>query len=74
MRAVNKKRLANLERAMIPKRSQPRCAMVCLHGESLDFNQKVHQIDAKVVLVLPDNGRRSIESPLSIQFFRSTPS
>ena len=58
MKQVNKKRIESLEKVLTVKRSRPRSAMVCFDPSILDFEIDSLEIDADVILALPDNGRR----------------
>lgn len=58
MKQVNKKRIESLETVLMAKRSRPWSAMVCYDSSIPDFEIDSLEIDAGVVLALPDNGRR----------------
>lgn len=59
MKHLNKKRIHSLEKMMTAKKSRPRCATVCFDPYIPHFDSNTLKIDADVVLILPDNGRRS---------------
>ena len=58
MKPTNKKRIEYLEKTSTPKRIRPKYAMV-IHDPSIhNLDPDLLEIDADVVLILPDNGRR----------------
>lgn len=58
MKPVNKKRIENLEKVLKKQTKRPRFAKV-IHDASIpNFDPRDFGIDADVILMLPDNGRR----------------
>ena len=58
MKLSNKKRIESLEKVLTVKRCRARSAMVCFDPSITDFEINSLEIDADVILALPDNGRR----------------
>jgi len=59
MKSSVKKRVENLENILKIKSDRKRCARV-VYDASSGFDPSTLKIDAEVVLILPDNGRRSM--------------
>lgn len=58
MKQLNKKRIESLENVLMAKRRRPRSAMVCYDPAISNFKIDSLGIDADIVLILPDNGKR----------------
>lgn len=58
MKLLNKKRLEALEKALVAHKRLARCAMICYDPCAFASDADFLTIDARIVFVLPDNGRR----------------
>ena len=59
MKAANKKRIDLIENSLNNREKRKPHARVLYNPAIPNFNPRVHGVDAKVILMLPDNGRRS---------------
>ncbi len=58
MKTSNKKRIENLENILAAKIDRPKCARAIYDPNIPNFDTKSLGIDAEVILMMPDNGRR----------------
>ncbi len=58
MTPANKKRIEQLEKALTSKKKRPRCARVCYDPSIPNFDPDISEIEADIMFVLPNNGRR----------------
>ncbi len=58
MKTSNKKLIENLEKNLAAKMNRPKCARMIYDSSNPNIDPKSLGIDAEVILMLPDNGRR----------------
>lgn len=61
MKPLNKKRIENLERAQMRKKSRPRRVVIVYEPTLSNFDIKTLPIDAAKVLLVPDDGNCCVQ-------------